>query len=52
VVVKSQGDFEQLLLVCIDKNFAFTGKLFDRNDLAGGQGKFFRARLRERIDKP
>lgn len=52
VVVKSQGDFEQLLLVRIDENFAFTGKLFDRNELAGGQGKFFRARLRERIDKP
>ena len=52
VVVKSQGDFEQLLLVRIDENFAFTGKLFDRNELAGGQGKLFRARLRERIDKP
>jgi hypothetical protein len=28
VVVKRQGDFEQLLIVRVDKNFAFTGKLF------------------------
>lgn len=47
VVVKSQGDFEQLLIVRVDHNFAFTGKLFDRNDLAGGDGRFLRARLRE-----
>lgn len=52
VVVKSQGDFEQLLLVRIDENFAFTGKLFNRNELAGGAGKFLRARLRECIDQP
>lgn len=52
VVVKSQGDFEQLLLVRIDENFAFTAKLFDRDELAGGEGKFFRARLRERIGQP
>lgn len=52
VVVKSQGDFEQLLLVRIDENFAFTGKLFNRNELAGGAGKFLRARLREGIDQP
>lgn len=29
VVVKSQGNFEQLLVVRIDENFGFTGKLFD-----------------------
>jgi hypothetical protein len=52
VVVKSQGDFEQLLIVRIDENFAFTGKLFDRNELAGGEGKFFRARLRKIDDQP
>lgn len=52
VVVKSQGDFGRLLIVRIDENFAFTGKLFDRNELAGGAGKFLRARLREGNDQP
>lgn len=52
VVVKSQGDFEQLLVVRIDENFAFTGKLFGREDLAGGKGRFFRARLRGDDDQP
>lgn len=52
VIVKSQGDFEQLLIVRIDENFAFTGKLFDRNELAGGAGTFLRARLREGSDQP
>jgi hypothetical protein len=52
VVVKSQGDFEQLLIVRIDNNFAFTGKLFDRNELARGGGRFLRVRLREGDDLP
>lgn len=52
VVVKSQGDFEQLLIVRIDENFSFTGKLFDRKELAGGEGKFLRARLRNGGDQP
>jgi hypothetical protein len=47
VLVKSQGDFEQLLIVRIDENFEFTGKLFEREDLSGGEGKFLKARLRE-----
>lgn len=47
VVVKSQGDFEQLLVVRIDESFGFTGKLFDRVELAGGEGKLLRARLRK-----
>ena len=50
VIVKSQGDFKQLLIVRIDENFEFTGKLLDREKLEGGGGKFLRARLREDID--
>jgi len=52
VFVKSQGDFEQLLIVRIDENFEFTGKLIDRAELAGGRGRFLRARLRKGIDQP
>ena len=52
VVVKSHGDFEKLLIIRIDENFEFTGKLFDRESLSGGQGRFLRARLREGIDQP
>lgn len=52
VIVKSQGDFEQLLIVRIDKKFEFTGKLIDRDELAGGAGRFLRARLREGIEQP
>lgn len=47
VLVKSQGDFEQLLIVRIDENFEFTGKIFEREELSGGEGKFLRARLHE-----
>ena len=47
VVVKSQGDFEQLLVVRIDESFGFTSKLFNRTELSGGQGRILRARLRE-----
>ena len=47
VAVKSQGDFEQLLVVQIDENFGFTSKLFNRNELSVGQGKLLRTRLRE-----
>lgn len=47
VVVKSQGDFEQLLLVRIDESFGPTSKLFNRNELSGGEGRILRARLRE-----
>lgn len=52
VIVKSQGDFEKLLVVRIDENFEFTGKLFDRDELTGGGGKFLRARLPESNDQP
>jgi len=47
VLVKSQGSFEQLLIVRIDRDFQFQGKLLDRNDLNGVAGKFLRARLRD-----
>lgn len=33
VTVKSQGNFEQLLIVRIDKDFQFSSKLFDRSAL-------------------
>ncbi len=49
VMVKSQGDFEQLLIVRIDENFEFTGKLFDRDELAGGGGRFLKARMEKSI---
>jgi hypothetical protein len=52
VLVKSQGDFEQLLVVRIDQNFEFTGKLFDREELSGGQGRFLRTRLHKDLDQP
>jgi hypothetical protein len=47
VMVKSQGDFEQLLIVRIDENFEFTGKLIDREHLTNGGGRFLRARLQD-----
>lgn len=52
VIVKSQGDFEQLLVVRIDGNFQFAGKLLDREELSGGQGRLLRARLRKGNDQP
>jgi hypothetical protein len=47
VLVKSQGNFEQLLIVRIDRNFHFQGKLFDRSELKGVDGKFLRGRLKD-----
>lgn len=47
VLVKSQGNFEQLLIVRIDRNFQFQGKLLDRSELKGVSGKFLRGRLRD-----
>jgi hypothetical protein len=47
VLVKSQGDFEQLLIVRIDRDFQFKGKLFDRSELKGAAGKFLKGRLKE-----
>ncbi|WP_431099764.1 hypothetical protein [Roseateles noduli] len=45
VIVKSQGAFEQLLIVRINENFEFTGKLINRNELADSGGRFLRARM-------
>lgn len=42
---KRQGDFEQLLIVRIDRDFQFRGKLIDRTELTGGAGKFLHGRL-------
>jgi hypothetical protein len=47
VLVKSQGNFEQLLIVRIDRNFQFRGKLFDRSTLRGVAGKFLKGRLKD-----
>lgn len=46
VVVKSHGDFEQLLIVRIDRDFQFQGKLFERSELNGHSGKFLKGRLK------
>lgn len=45
VVVKRQGDFEQLLIIRIDRDFQFKGKLFDRCELKGGAGRYLRGRF-------
>ena len=47
VLVKSQGNFEQLLIVRIDRHFQFQGKLFDRSELKGVAGKFLKGRLKD-----
>ena len=47
VLVKSQGNFEQLLIIRIDRNFQFKGKLFDRSELKGVAGKFLKGRLKD-----
>jgi hypothetical protein len=46
VVVKRQGNFEQLLIVRIDEDFRFTSRLIDRDELASGGGRFIKARMR------
>lgn len=52
VVVKSQGDFEQLLVVRIDENFEFRGRLFSREELAGGEGRFLRSTMKDGAGNP
>lgn len=47
VLIKSQGNFEQLLIVRIDQDFQFKGKLFHRSELKGVAGKFLRGRLKD-----
>ena len=47
VLVKSQGDFEQLLIVRISSDFEFQGKLFDRSELSSTAGKFLIGKLKD-----
>lgn len=46
VLVKSQGDFEQLLIVRIDRDFQFVGKIFERNELKRGTGKYLQGQFK------
>jgi len=46
VFVKRQGDFEQLLIIRIDQNFQFQGKLFERSELKGLAGKYLRGQMK------
>lgn len=45
VFVKSQGNFEQLLIIRIDQDFHFRGKLIERGELKRVSGKFLRGQL-------
>lgn len=45
VVVKSRGDFELLLIVRIDRDFQFRGKLIERRKLGGGTGRLLHGRF-------
>lgn len=45
VMVKRQGNFEQLLIIRIDQDFQFQGKLVDRSELKGRAGKFLKGRF-------
>jgi hypothetical protein len=47
VLVKKQGNFEQLLIVRVDRDFQFKGKLLDRSELKGAPGKFLRGQLKD-----
>lgn len=47
VLVKSQGDFEQLLIVRINRKFQFQAKLFERSELTAAGGKFLKGRLKD-----
>lgn len=46
VLVKCQGDFEQLLIVRIDRDFQFQGKIFDRSELKGGSSRFLKGSMK------
>jgi hypothetical protein len=47
VLVKNQGNFQNLLIIRIDREFDFNAKLFDRSELRGGAGKFMTGRLED-----
>jgi hypothetical protein len=50
VLVKTQGNFEQLLIIRIDRDFQFQAKLFDRSELTGSSGRFLKGRLKGDVD--
>lgn len=43
VTVSSQGDFEKLMIVRIDRDFSFKAKLFDRSELKSAGVKYMNA---------
>lgn len=45
VGVKRKGNFEQVLIVRIDADFQFEGRLLERCALKGGSGKYLNGRL-------
>lgn len=45
VLVKSQGDFEQLLIVRIDQDFQFRSMFIERSELKVHAGKFLKGRF-------
>ncbi|MFT3756797.1 MAG: hypothetical protein QM769_12815 [Pseudoxanthomonas sp.] len=45
VIVKSRGNFEQLLIIRIDRNFQFQSKFLNRSELKGASSKFLRGRF-------
>jgi len=47
VRVKSQGNFEQLLIVGINRKFEFRAKLLDRSELKRIGGKFLEGQLKD-----
>ena len=47
VLVKSQGNFEQLLIVNIDSDFQLKSKLLERSELKVGIGKFLKGSLKD-----
>jgi len=46
VLVKSQGNFEQVLIVRIDQDFKFRAKLIDRIDIKEGAGKYLKVQFK------
>jgi hypothetical protein len=50
VLVKLEGDFEQLLIIRIDENFRFTGKLIERSQLPDGERKYLKVRTHDDVD--
>lgn len=51
VRVKSKGNFEQLLIVSVDRDFQFQGKLLDRSELKGVSATYLRGRFKDDASK-